>query len=166
MVFCSSLNRSSGNEKLPTPSLIPLRCYDGLKVFHTLTSTILIYIFWPRAVCHTFCLALANFEAREKIPTLWSKLENYESVQRRLQFSGIKKGAKSSFHRHFKYMYQLEFPEEGWNLRKNLFVGGGMSIFKNYTIQNDCSFQEHETGTYHCEKMQNGIVSQFMSVLN
>ena len=23
-------------EKLPTPSLIPLRCYDGLKVLHTL----------------------------------------------------------------------------------------------------------------------------------
>ena len=30
------------------------------------------------------------------------KLENYESVQHRLQFSGIKKGAKISFHRHFK----------------------------------------------------------------
>ena len=29
------------------------------------------------------------------------KLENYESVQHRLQFSGIKKGAKISFHRHF-----------------------------------------------------------------
>ena len=30
------------------------------------------------------------------------KFENYESVQPRLQFSGIKKGAKISFHRHFK----------------------------------------------------------------
>ena len=30
------------------------------------------------------------------------KFENYESVQHRLQFSGIKKGAKNSFHRHFK----------------------------------------------------------------
>ena len=30
------------------------------------------------------------------------KFENYESVQHRLQFSGIKKGAKISFHRHFK----------------------------------------------------------------
>ena len=29
-------NRPSGNEKLPTPSLIPLRCYDGLKALHTL----------------------------------------------------------------------------------------------------------------------------------
>ena len=29
------------------------------------------------------------------------KFENYESVQHRLQFSGIKKGAKISFHRHF-----------------------------------------------------------------
>ena len=30
------------------------------------------------------------------------KFENYESVQHRLHFSGIKKGAKISFHRHFK----------------------------------------------------------------
>ena len=30
------------------------------------------------------------------------KFENYESVQHRLQFSGIKKGAKISFHRHSK----------------------------------------------------------------
>ena len=30
------------------------------------------------------------------------KFENYESVQHRLQFSGIKKGAKISFHRHLK----------------------------------------------------------------
>ena len=29
------------------------------------------------------------------------KFENYESVQHRLQFSGIIKGAKISFHRHF-----------------------------------------------------------------
>ena len=29
------------------------------------------------------------------------KFENYESVQHRLQCSGIKKGAKISFHRHF-----------------------------------------------------------------
>ena len=29
------------------------------------------------------------------------KFENYELVQHRLQFSGIKKGAKISFHRHF-----------------------------------------------------------------
>ena len=31
------------------------------------------------------------------------EFENYESVQYRLQFSGIKKGAKSSFHRHFNF---------------------------------------------------------------
>ena len=31
------------------------------------------------------------------------KFENCESVQHRLQFSGIKKGAKISFHRHFKW---------------------------------------------------------------
>ena len=30
------------------------------------------------------------------------KFKNYESLQHRLQFSGIKKGAKLSFHRHFK----------------------------------------------------------------
>ena len=47
----------------------------------------------------------ANFEGIEKIilragPEL--KLENYESVQHILQFSGIKKGVKISFHRHCK----------------------------------------------------------------
>ena len=47
----------------------------------------------------------ANFEGIEKIilragPEL--KFENYGSVQHRLQFPGIKKGAKVSFHRHFK----------------------------------------------------------------
>ena len=30
------------------------------------------------------------------------KFEIYESVQHRLQFSGMKKGGKISFHRHFK----------------------------------------------------------------
>ena len=34
--------------------------------------------------------------------SLKPKLENYESVQHRLQFSGIKKGTKISFYRHFK----------------------------------------------------------------
>ena len=37
--------------------------------------------------------------------------ENYESVQHRLQFSGIKKGAKISFHRHlssFQIFRQIE----------------------------------------------------------
>ena len=30
------------------------------------------------------------------------KFENYESMEHRLQFSGIKRGAEISFHRHFK----------------------------------------------------------------
>ena len=38
------------------------------------------------------------------------KFENYESVQHRLQFSGIKKGAKISFHRHFKFHYLVIMP--------------------------------------------------------
>ena len=41
------------------------------------------------------------------------KFENYESVQHRLQFSGINKGAKISFHRHFKCestAFQLQVP--------------------------------------------------------
>ena len=48
----------------------------------------------------------ANFGGIEKLfctpdpPEL--KFENYESVQHRLQFSGTKKVAKISFHRHFK----------------------------------------------------------------
>ena len=36
------------------------------------------------------------------------KFENYESVQHRLQFSGIKKVAKISFHRHFKLFMPKE----------------------------------------------------------
>ena len=35
------------------------------------------------------------------------KFENYESVQHVLQFSGIKKGAKISFHRRFKNVFHL-----------------------------------------------------------
>ena len=35
------------------------------------------------------------------------KLENCESVQHRLQFCGIKKGAKISFHRHFKKKWNM-----------------------------------------------------------
>ena len=33
------------------------------------------------------------------------KFENYESVQHRLQFSGIKKGANISFHGHFNTLH-------------------------------------------------------------
>ena len=46
-----------------------------------------------------------NFGGIEKLfcaPDLELKFENYESVQHRLQFTGIKRGAKISFHRHFK----------------------------------------------------------------
>ena len=41
------------------------------------------------------------------------KYPNYESVQRRVQFSGIKKGAKISFHRHFKNPTGLKKLNEG-----------------------------------------------------
>ena len=47
----------------------------------------------------------ANFGEIEKLFSLAGtelKFENYESVQHRLEFSGIKKGAKISFHGHFK----------------------------------------------------------------
>ena len=35
------------------------------------------------------------------------KFENYESVQHRPQFSGIRKGAKISFHRHFMQSHNI-----------------------------------------------------------
>ena len=38
------------------------------------------------------------------------KFENYESVQHGLQFSGIKKGAKISFHRHFNHSQTPQVP--------------------------------------------------------
>ena len=37
------------------------------------------------------------------------KFENYESVQHRLQFSGIIKGAQISFHRHFKHAIEARY---------------------------------------------------------
>ena len=54
------------------------------------------------------------------------KFENYESVQHRLQFSGIKKGAKISFHRHFKIlgnravMLHISFLGEWYLLRRSI----------------------------------------------
>ena len=55
---------------------------------------------WPRKTTIAF---FANFGGIEKLSAgLGLKLENYESVQHRLQFSGIKKGNKISFHRHLK----------------------------------------------------------------
>ena len=44
----------------------------------------------------------ANFGGIEKLFCASEQSLNYGSVQHRLQFSGIKKGAKISFHRHFK----------------------------------------------------------------
>ena len=66
-----------------------------------MTSTVPICIFWPRAECRTFWLEL-KLEKKLVRASPKPKLENYESVQHRLQFSGIKMGAKISFHRHFK----------------------------------------------------------------
>ena len=61
------------------------------------------------------------------------KFENYESVQHGLQFSGIKKGAKISFHRHFKASGGLI--TKGWSAGscKNLF--GPMIVRKSLTFR-------------------------------
>ena len=40
----------------------------------------------------------------EQFQRNYLKFKNYESVQHRPQFSGIKKGAKISFYRHFKFL--------------------------------------------------------------
>ena len=44
------------------------------------------------------------------------KFENYESVQHGLQFSGKKKGAKISFHRHFKFVLLILYLLYFWFL--------------------------------------------------
>ena len=55
-----------------------------------------VFCFWSRCfVPHRKC----NFTFLGK--------GNYESMQHRLQFSGITKGAKLSFHRHFKIITLL-----------------------------------------------------------
>ena len=75
---------------------------------NTLTQSEAIEIYTPYYVTSsrprkTTIAFFANFGGIEKLSAgLGLKLENYESVQHRLQFSGIKKGAKISFHRHFK----------------------------------------------------------------
>ena len=61
------------------------------------------------------------------------KFENYESVQHRLQFSGIKKGGKISFQRHFKNL----------RVRKKVFSG---EVYAN-TAKEDFSFQETDALT-------------------
>ena len=82
-----------------------------------MTSNVPICIFWLRAECRTFCCELVNFEAPEKFvhASPKPKLENYESVQHRLQFSGIKKGAKISFHRHFNPIFKSNSLASGEN---------------------------------------------------
>ena len=65
------------------------------------------------------------------------KFENYESVQHRLQFSGIKKGAKISFHRHFMVI--------GSFLLQHL---GGKIGRKNYRA--DYSAGESQTSQISC----------------
>ena len=55
----------------------------------------------PRKTTTAF---FANFRGRERLfcaPDQTLNSKNYESVRHGLQFSGIKKGAKISFHRHF-----------------------------------------------------------------
>ena len=54
------------------------------------------------------------------------KFENYESVQHTLPFSEIKKGAKISFHRHFKGVFWGEVGRGG-GLKSNDPYGRGIS---------------------------------------
>ena len=73
-------------------------------VGNTLTQSEAIGTYTPYDVTSSNCIFWQLW--RDKKITLCAgpelKFENYESVQHRLQFSGIKKGAKISFHRHFK----------------------------------------------------------------
>ena len=109
MAFCSSLKQAlRDNEKLPTPghsfAYSPLILWWLEGFTHLMTSTVLICIFWPCAECRTFLARIGQLRGKKKNilragPKL--KFENCESVQHRLQFSGIKKGSKISFRRHF-----------------------------------------------------------------
>ena len=88
-------------------------------VGNTLTQSEAIETYTPYDVTSsrpwkTTIAFFANFGGTEKLfcalgQSLHCKFENYESVQHGLQFSGIKKGAKISFHRHFKNLYPSLF---------------------------------------------------------
>ena len=68
-----------------------------------MTSTILnAYFDYAPSVAHFDSnWPTLKLETKFVHPSRKPKLKNYESVQHRLQFSGIKKEAKISFHRHF-----------------------------------------------------------------
>ena len=93
--FAARKNRPSSNKKLPTPSLIPLRCYDGLKALHTLWRQLywlILHILTPLRMSHILAwIGQPTFKLEKKFVRASSKprLKNYESVQHRLQFSGI-----------------------------------------------------------------------------
>ena len=56
------------------------------------------------------------------------KFKNYESVQHRLQFSGIKKGANISFHGHFNTLQKQALVVSYWQLAKKTFF---FPLFQN-----------------------------------
>ena len=68
------------------------------------------------------------------------KFENYESVQHRLQFSGIKKEAKISFHRHFN-TYSI------CNTTLNTYPTYNTTL-NNYSTYNTIQYKTKHYNTY------------------
>ena len=77
---------------------------------NTLTQSEAIKIYTPYDVTSsrprkTKIAFFANFRGIKTLFCAPGKSLNYESVQHRLQLSGIKMGAKISFHRHFNGLF-------------------------------------------------------------
>ena len=84
----------------PSDTMMVWRLYTPYDVKRTN-----LHILTARGMSHILTRIGQLWSSRKKIvrASPKPKLENYESVQHRLQFSGIKKGPKISFHEHFNH---------------------------------------------------------------
>ena len=90
----------------PSDAMIGWRLYTPYDVNHTN-----LHILTARGMSHILTRIAQLWRDRKIILRVGTELkfENYESVQHKPQFSGIKKGAKISFHRHFKsFHFELQ----------------------------------------------------------
>ena len=89
---------------VPSDAMMAWRLYTPSDVNRTN-----LHVLTARGMSHILTWIGQLWSSRKKIvrASPKPKLKNYESVQHRLQLSGIKKGAKISFHRHFKQVNQV-----------------------------------------------------------
>ena len=91
-----------------------------------------LHILTARGMSHIFGSNWPTWRQEKKLLHAYPKprFENYESVQHRLQFSGIKKGSKISFHRHFKEaIYILNYDNIIISLSLTLSVSISVFVF-------------------------------------